>query len=128
MVFYGKNQLKRYGFDFSTNLKENFEIHGEWSYTQNEEKFIIKENLPLLHKIDGSSFLFGMRYLNRFNTTVIAEYYHNNRGLSKDEFNDYYDYIENSLKSGNLDIIGQAKQNMSSRFVSKTIMEDYQFE
>ncbi|MFC1563144.1 hypothetical protein ACFL4Z_03750, partial [candidate division KSB1 bacterium] len=125
MFFYGKNQLRRYGFDFSTNLKENFEIHGEWSYAQNEGKVIIQKNLPLLQKIDGSSFLFGIRYLNRFNTTVIAEYYHNNRGLSKKEFNDYYDYIDSSLKSGGFDIISQVKQDVSWRFVSKTLMKDY---
>jgi len=125
MFFYGKNQLRRYGFDFSTNLKENFEIHGEWSYAQNEGKFIIQKNLPWLQKIDGSSFIFGIRYLNRFNMTVIAEYYHNNRGLSKEEFNDYYDYIETTIKSNSFNIISQVKQDVSSRFISKTLMKDY---
>ena len=125
MFFCGKNQLRKYGFDLSTNLMENFEIHGEWSYAQNEEKFIIQENLPLLHKIGGSSFLFGMRYLNKFNTTVTAEYYYNNRGLSKQEYDDYYNYIKNSLGSGSLYMIEQAKQDISNKFVSKTLMKDY---
>ena len=125
MFFYGENQLKKYGFDLSTNLKENFEIHGEWSYAQNEEKFIIQNNLLLLQKIDGSSFLFGMRYLNRFNTTVIAEYYHNNRGLSKEEFDNYYNYIVTTMKSNSFNIINQVKQDVSSRFISKTLMKDY---
>ena len=77
------------------------------------------------HKMDGGSYLLGLRYLNRFNTTFIAEYYHNNSGLSKNEFASYLNYLENSLESNSSERINSAKLNMSSVFRSKTLMQNY---
>jgi len=111
--------------DFSANLLENVEIHSEISYTHGENKNLIIDDLVSQQKIDGVSFLLGLRYLNRFNTTLIVEYYHNNSGLSKNEFTSYVDYLQSSLDSNIPEIINPAISNMSTTFRSKTLMQDY---
>ncbi|MBE9511539.1 MAG: hypothetical protein IMY71_11730, partial [Bacteroidetes bacterium] len=73
----------------------------------------------------GVSFLLGLRYLNRFNTTLIVEYYHNNSGLSKNEFTSYVDYLQSSLDSNIPEVINHTVFNMSTTFRSKTLMQDY---
>jgi len=67
----------------------------------------------------------GMRYLNRINTTFIIEYYHNNLGFSKNEFNSFLSYLQNSVDSEDVNLINMAKLNLSTHFRSKTLMKDY---
>ncbi len=125
MAAFRKNEPQRFGVDFSTNLRENVEIHSEISYAHGENKYLIVDDLVSQQKIDGFSFLLGLRYLNQLNTTLIVEYYHNNSGLSKNEFTSYVDYLQSSLESGIPAIINPAKFNMSTTFRSKTLMRDY---
>ena len=125
MAAFKKDEPQRLGLDFSTNLRENLEIHAEFSYAQDEIKYLVNDELISQHKTNGGSYLLGLRYLTRFNTTLIAEYYHNNSGLSKNEFFSYVNYLSNSLESNNPELINSAKMNMSTTFRSKTIMQDY---
>jgi len=125
MTIYKKDEPQRVGLDFSANLRENMEIHAEYSYASDEVKYFVNDASIFQNKIDGSYYLLGLRYLNRFNTTLIAEYYHNNSGLSKSEFNSYTDYLRNSIKSNDSNLINLAKLNMSTYFSSKTLMRDY---
>lgn len=125
MVFAGKNQAQHYGMDFSTNLRENIEVHGEVSYAANEDFNFIHNNSVQMKKLDGFSWLLGMRYLNNFNMTFIAEYYHNNRGLTSAEYQDYLAYLENNLNSGNANLINQTRSVVNAGFRSKNMMRDY---
>jgi len=125
MTAFKKNEPQRFGVDFSANLRENVEIHSEISYAHGENKYLIVDDLVFQQKINGVSFLLGLRYLNRFNTTLIVEYYHNNSGQSKNEFASYVDYLQSSLESDIPEIINPAKLNMSTTFRSKTLMQDY---
>ncbi len=125
MTFIKKDEPQRFGLDFSTNLRENLEIHAEFSYARDEVKCAVINRSVFKQKMDGGSYLLGLRYLNRFNTTLIAEYYHNNSGLSKNEFKSYLSYLQTSLESNNFEMIDAAKQNMSTIFRSKTLMQDY---
>ena len=120
-----KDEPQRLGLDFSTNLRENLEIHAEFSYAQNEIRHLIVDDLVSQQKTNGGSYLLGLRYLNRFNTTLIAEYYHNNSGLSKNDFTSYLSYLDNSLESNSSERINSAKLNMSTFFRSKTLMQNY---
>ena len=125
MTLFKKNEPWRTGLDFSTNLRENLEIHGEISYAHDEIKNqIINDNI-YRQKIDGVSCLLGLRYLNRFNTTLIVEYYHNNSGLKKREFHSYIGWLEKSLGSRIPELIQSAKLDMGTTFRSKTLMQDY---
>ena len=125
MAAFKKNEPQRIGLDFSTNLRENLEIHAELSYAHDEVKHLIIDDLISQRKIDGGSYLLGLRYLNRFNTTLISEYYHNNSGMSKKEFSSYVSYLENSMESKTPELINSEKLNMSTIFRSKTLMRDY---
>ena len=125
MTAFKKDEPQRVGLDFSTNLRENLEIHAEFSYAHDEAKYFIVDDLISQQKMDGSSYLLGLRYLNRINTTLIAEYYHNNNGLSKNEFKSYLNYLHNSIESNFPEMINSAKLNMSTIFRSKTLMQDY---
>jgi hypothetical protein len=125
MTYLRKNQPRRIGLDFSTNVKENIEIHAEFSYAQDENKFSVVQNSITQNKLSGGSYLLGTRYLNQVNTTFILEYYHNNIGLSKTEFSIFLSYLQNSLDSENENLINMAKLNLSTHFRSKTLMKDY---
>jgi hypothetical protein len=125
MAAFKKDEPQRIGLDFSTNLLENLEIHAEFSYAQDEITYLVNDELISQHKENGGSYLLGLRYLNRFNTTLIAEYYHNNSGLSKDEYTSYVNYLQNSLDSNSPAMINSAKLNMTTIFRSKTSMQDY---
>ncbi|MBA7575069.1 hypothetical protein ES708_16886 [subsurface metagenome] len=125
MTIFKKDEPRRFGLDFSTNLRENLEIHAEFSYAHEENKYLIDDNLVSQHKIDSGSYLLGLRNINRFNTTFITEYYHNESGLSNNEFTSYVNYLKNSLESNIGELINSAKLNMSTYFRSKTLMQDY---
>ena len=125
MTVFRKDEPWRMGLDFSTNLKENLEIHGEISYAQDEIKNRIIDDIISQQKMDGVSYLLGLRYLNQFNTTLIVEYYHSNSGLSNKEFHSYVGWLENSLDSNSPESINSAKLDMSTTFHSKTLMRDY---
>jgi hypothetical protein len=125
MTILKKDESKRLGLDFSTNLRENLEIHAEFSYAYDEIKYFIFDDLISQQKMDGGSYLLGLRYLNRFNTTLVAEYYHNNCGLSKNEFSTYVNYLHSSLESNIPELVNSAKLIMSTTFRSKTLMQDY---
>jgi hypothetical protein len=125
MIFTAKNQPQRYGMDFSTNLRENIELHGEISFANDENYNFIKNNSVQTRKLDGFSYLLGLRYLNRYNITFIAEYYHKNRGLSPAEYEKYLDYLHNNLDSADPDMINLTKSLPGTYFRSKNLMEDY---
>jgi len=125
MTIYKKDKLQQLGLDFSTNLRENLEIHAELSSAHDKIKYLIVDDLITQQKSDGVSYLLGLRYLNRFNTTFIAEYYRNNIGLSKNKFTSYINYLHNSIDSTIPEVIDSAKLNMSTMSVSKTLMQNY---
>ncbi|MBT4482735.1 MAG: hypothetical protein HOC71_03550 [Candidatus Latescibacteria bacterium] len=125
MTVFKKDEPQRFGLDFSTNLRENLEIHAEFSYAYDENIYRIVDDSIYHNKIDSNSYLIGLRYINRFNTTLITEYYRNKSGLSKNEFTSYVNYLQNSMESNIPELANSAKSNMSTYFRSKTLMKDY---
>jgi len=125
MFYSGPNQSRRYGADISTNLHENLEVHGEVSNGDGERISFIQNNAVQTNEADGFSYLLGLRYLNTWNITVIAEYYHNDRGLDKQEYQDYQAYLLNNLNTGDVDLINATRSVMTNSFRSKNLMRDY---
>ena len=125
MFYAGPNQIRRYGMDFSANLLENIEVHGEANYSNSEEMSVIVNNALQMNEVGGFSYLMGLRYLTKWNMTVIAEYYHNNNGLSRQEYQEYQDYLLNNLITGDADLINDTRTVMTSSFRSKNLMRDY---
>lgn len=125
MMFQQKNEPQQYGFDFSTNLKTNLEIHGEVSYNKNDSKTYVAQDAMQQKKMDGVTYLFGIRFLNSMNTTFIAEYYHQNHGLTDSEFNNLLKFIRSKTASDNREIVEQTRINFSRSFQTRTLMRDY---
>ncbi|MEA3429028.1 MAG: hypothetical protein U9Q84_07465 [Thermodesulfobacteriota bacterium] len=95
MFLAGKSIEDRIGFDFSRNFTTNFELHGEAVFINNFEKKYIDSNGNLhIRQSDVASYLLGIRFLNRHDTTFIAEIYRNGTGFSEEEISGYYNYIQ----------------------------------
>jgi len=125
MGYYSKVNPIRFGADFSTNIRENIEAHGEMSYSKDATKNIIINKKPATMVQDAYSYLLGFRYLNRWNTTIIAEYYHNGIGLDKAEYTEYIDFLQHSIDSANQSAIKQALGYSQGYFKGVTLMQDY---
>jgi len=125
MFYSGPNQILRYGMDFSTNLRENLEVHGETSYAKNDYTYLIQDAQVQMSKTDGFSYLLGVRYLNSLNITFIAEYYHNNRGLTHSKYKNYLAFLEDNLDSMDDELISFSKSVIASNFRTKNLMRDY---
>lgn len=68
VYLYSDKDTNKYGFDFSTNLETNFEIHGEYARSDNNEY----------------SYLLGIKYLTQSELTIISEYFYRNKEEEKD--------------------------------------------
>ncbi len=83
-----------YGATASRNITSNFEIHGEVALTRDYEKRVIDaEGAVTTETDDAWNWLAGTRYLAPTDTTFIVEYYHNGKGYSEGEVNDFFDFV-----------------------------------
>ncbi len=124
-AYFSSINPKRFGLDFSRNLQDNIEIHGELSYNQNVERNTIADSLLVTERTNHYSYLFGLRYLNESNTTIIAEYYHNDFGLGKDEYTNYSEFLDNGANSLFENIKQQTLGISQTYFKGQTLMRDY---
>ena len=123
--YYSKINSGRSGVDFSRNILPNLEMHGELSMFRNQPKYLISSNALETKYIDGTSYLFGIRWLNEWNITTIMEYYHNDAGLTGKEFENYNNFLENAVASGNTDTLSNAINIARSNFSGTNLMRDY---
>ncbi len=95
MFLAGPGVSSQYGIDFSRNVTPNFEIHGEWAYSTGYSKRLLdEEGISIQEKGDNHSYLLGIRYLTKTNTTFFLEYYRNGVGYTQDEMRNYYQVID----------------------------------
>jgi hypothetical protein len=95
----GPGVSSRYGIDFSRNIASNFEIHGEWAYINSYPKKILDEaGISYDEEETGSSYLLGIRFLTKTNTTFFLEYYRNGKGYTQGEMENYYGAIERAYE------------------------------
>ncbi|OGS36087.1 MAG: hypothetical protein A2293_09300 [Elusimicrobia bacterium RIFOXYB2_FULL_49_7] len=123
--YLSKANPEKAGIDFSRNIFTNLEMHGEFSMFRGQPKYLIADNSPETKYIDGASYLFGMRWLNEWNITTILEYYHNDAGVSVNEFKDYNRFLANAASSGNDSIVSNAISINRNNFNGANIMQDY---
>jgi hypothetical protein len=119
---YSREDTSSIGVDFAANIRENIEVHGELSHFRDMPKNTISENALLTSAENGYSYLLGMRYLNQWQTTIIAEYYHNDAGLNSEEYSSYVDFLENSVRAKEIE---QALMYNRAYFRGSNIMRDY---
>lgn len=130
IFFHGPNRPTGLGLDFSRNLKENLEIHGELALDLDAEKKTIGPDGGLVSQTENQvSFLVGLRYLTASETTLIAEYYRNGRGYSRDEADDFYDLIDRAWgqydATGNSAALDQAENISRTLFSQKNYGRNY---
>lgn len=125
LAYYSVNKSKRFGFDFARNIKDNIEIHGELSYNQNVDRFTIVNGTLSSARVDEYSYLLGLRYLNALNTTIIAEYYHSDAGLNKDDYSHYSEFLNTGANSLSMVVAQQTLGVSQTYFRGNTLMQDY---
>lgn len=130
IYFDGPQQPRSFGFDFAKNLAENFEVHGELALRENVARVIIDAaGTARQAREDQLSYLLGVRYLNRFDTTFIAEYFHNDAGYRREELENFYTYQETAFNqwqvTGNASLMQRAVQITQTYYQQRNYGEDY---
>ena len=125
MVYQSDVKPKKIGFDFARNIQENIELHGEVSYYHQGERTTIVNGAPKSVRINETAYLFGLRYLDASNTTVIAEYYHNGPGLTEQEYKAYYAFLTAGANSTNPLVAQQTFAMNQLYFKGNTLMQEY---
>jgi hypothetical protein len=125
MLHWGRNKPLQFGADLSRNITSNLELHGELSYALEQWKYTIESAALHSEKMNGLSYLAGLRWLSPWNMTTIFEYYHNGAGLTKDEFLAYSGYLSTAAASGAGDLLSQAKSTNMTYFNKTNPMTDY---
>jgi hypothetical protein len=125
MHYYSKVNPVKTGIDFSRNINTNLEMHGEFSVFRGQPKYLIENNSLETKYIDGTAYLFGIRWLNELNITAILEYYHNDAGLSVEEFENYNNFMTGAASSGNISIFSNAININRNSFSGANLMQGY---
>ena len=130
IFFTGGSKTSRYGMDFSRNITSNFEIHGELAFINNYEKsYINSDGTVFNNEYDASSYLLGLRYLTKSDTTYIFEYFHDATGLAKSEMTDYFSFINQGyntyLTTGDDSLLTRASNAAGGSYNRRNPMRDY---
>lgn len=105
LIGYINNRDFSIGLDFSTNLLPQLEIHGEYIYGfDTKYRSFDKEDFSDIKK-NTASYLAGLKYLNKYSTSFILEYYHNGKGISSEDYKALFDYVNKN----NLDLLSVYK-------------------
>lgn len=123
--YYGNTNTANIGMDFSRNIIPSIEIHGELSFFNNQPRYIISGGALMPQNIDGTSYLLGLRWLNRWNITTILEYYHNDAGLKATEYGDYSTFLSDAVASNDSGMISDALNVSKTYFSGSALMQDY---
>jgi len=97
LLFTGNSRTTRYGFDFSTNLATNFEIHGELAHTPRQSRKTLNADGSVeIQEVADTSYLLGLRYLTENDITCIIEYFHNDDGYSEEEQDSFFHLVDDA--------------------------------
>jgi hypothetical protein len=130
IVFTGGSRSTRYGVDFSRNITSNFEIHGEFAYSEDfQKRYMDAKGNILSSTYDTVSYLLGVRYLTQRETTYILEYYRNGTGFTKDEVQDFYSFVDRAydqyLATGSSAFLAKAQNLSQGNYGRPNPMTDY---
>lgn len=130
MFLTGQSKTNRYGMDFSRNITSNFEIHGELAFVNDYKKRFINSDGTVFNKeYDATSYLLGLRYLTKSDTTYIFEYFHDATGFTESEMKDYFSFIDQGydtyLTSGDDSLLKKASNVAGGNYNRQNLMRDY---
>ncbi|MGB2862133.1 MAG: hypothetical protein WBC05_02305, partial [Sedimentisphaerales bacterium] len=126
----GGSKTNRYGMDFSRNITSNFEIHGELALINDYKKSFTNSNGAVLNnEYDATSYLLGLRYLTKSDTTYIFEFFHDATGFAESEMTDYFSFIDQGydtyLTSGDDSLLTKASNVAGGSYNRRNPMRDY---
>jgi hypothetical protein len=126
----GQSRPGALGFDFSKNLRTNFEVHGEWArYASARNRTVDVAGNVSSYTTNANSWLLGARYLDQRDTTYIFEFYRNGMGLPGDDaarlFNAAHSAYETWLAGGGEAGLKNARLLSSAVLGSKNPMRKY---
>ncbi|MDY6838104.1 MAG: hypothetical protein SWH78_09025 [Thermodesulfobacteriota bacterium] len=130
MFFRGSSKPSRFGIDFSRNISSNCAIHGEFAFVDDFEKIFIDSNgMTFQERYDAKSYILGMRYLTKHDTTFIFEYYRNDTGYDTGEMNDFFEFVNEwndlFLTSGDDALLKKASAVAEKGYAARSSMADY---
>ena len=130
LFFTGKSRTTRYGFDFSRNIKTNFEIHGEAAWiTDFQKKSIDSLGRLSTEESDVLQTLLGIRYLTSNRITFTAEYYHNGGGIHEDDAQNFFRFVDRAyerfLTTGDSSQLTKAARLSQGTVAAAKPMRDY---
>ncbi|MDD2316515.1 MAG: hypothetical protein PHD57_04115 [Desulfobacterales bacterium] len=130
ICFDGPDQPFSLGFDFARNLAENIAIHGELAWRKDVSCTVLDASGQTRKtREDQLSYLAGVRYLNAFDTTFIAEYYHNGAGCDRGELNEFFAFQEAAFRDwqagGDAAIMARADQLTRPYYQQRNFGQDY---
>jgi len=130
MFLTGQSKTNRYGMDFSRNITSNFEIHGELAFVNDHKKSFVNSDGTVFNKeYDATSYLLGLRYLTKSDTTYIFEYFHDATGFAESEMEDYFSFIDTGydtyLTSGDDSLLKKASNVAGGSYNRQNLMRDY---
>jgi len=126
----GQSKTNRYGMDFSRNITSNFEIHGELALIDDYKKsFINSDGAVFNNEYDATSYLLGLRYLTKSDTTYIFEFFHDATGFAESEMTDYFTFIDQGydtyLTSGDDSLLTRASNVAGGSYNRRNPIRDY---
>lgn len=130
MFLRGNSKASRFGIDFSRNITSNWAIHGEFAFVDDfEQKFIDSNGMTFQRRYDAKSYLLGMRYLTRYDTTFIFEYYRNGTGYGTEEMKDFFEFVNKGYDlfqaSGDDALLSKASALAEEGYGGRNRMKDY---
>ena len=105
-------------------------MHGEAGYQLDVKHTVLNSaGQATVSREDQLSYLLGIRYLNAYNTTFIAEYYHNGAGYDKSEEDDFFTYQDWAwnqwLATGNAGYMERANVATRPYYQQRNFCQDY---
>ena len=119
-----------YGMDFSGNVRQELEIHGEASVVTNYTKVAIEQNGNASQEtFDAMSYLLGGRYQTKTDAILIVEYFHNGKGYRTGEMEDFVTFADLAystyLANGNTALLQKASRAGANTYGGVNPMVDY---
>lgn len=116
----------RYGVDFSRNISTNFEVHGEWAAVSEVARQVVDAvgNITL-EQNPAQQWLLGLRYLTENETTLIAEYYHNDAGYSETEMRDFFQAVDNASAAADTALLAKLAGLSQQSYLKRNPGQNY---
>jgi hypothetical protein len=129
MALSGGAKSTRYGADFSSAVTPALEVHGEVAHITDSTRMVLDSTgRPVPVTGSATSYLLGLNYLTKSNTTFILEYYHNGEGFQSSEADSFYALAHDAFaqyRSTGSSTLLQKAERISTAYMRPNPTRDY---